>query len=342
MSTFARMPRHIDDQRVERIGERTSRPSDGDHEIGNGLPFGLPPAKRAFVFLQHRGQHGGDKPRHAERRRDRRPPRAPDFVCAAWWTIRRRRLPAREPRQLPSARASRDRADFPGRPGRDAERAGERRQTIAVGVPRHRRHGQRPASAETRGNGRPAIAERGECARRAAELQDRRIAQRGLDSRRGAIERVAPPGGLEPKCDRRRLLQPRAPRHVVFAWRSACRGRRVGSPREVAQRRSALMRSCSTSAVSMMSWLVAPQCTYRAARHRRTTRAVRWRTSGIARLPARPRSDFDRTRFEAVSALRARRESAAPPLRGMTPTRRFRLSERRLDVEHCLQPRAKP
>ena len=68
-----------------------------------------------------------------------------------------------------------------------------------------------------------------------------------------------------------------------------------------------------------MSWLVAPQCTYRAASaSMAATRTVRWRTSGNAILPACTASTA-MAAWSKYSALAADRIAAtAEP--GMTPT----------------------
>ena len=151
------------------------------------------------------------------------------------WTSRLRRRPVRWPPGSRSGPGARRPGRSSQRSARDAERARERGQPIAVRVPGHRRHWKVEERAQPRRDVEAVGAERRQRAGGAAELQH----SSGLSSAdssavRRACERVEPAGSLQTERDRRRLLQPRASGHGrarVHGGRARRGGRRRGEGR---------------------------------------------------------------------------------------------------------------
>lgn len=92
------------------------------------------------------------------------------------------------------------------RSGIDAERGGERGQAIAVGVP-GRGSGQVEFHREIRGDRGAPVAERSQSSGGAAELEDQRFREAGVQAPPAAREGRVPAGGLEPEGDGQRGLQ---------------------------------------------------------------------------------------------------------------------------------------
>ena len=205
---------------------------------------------------------GGDRRGRQRRRRCR-----PDCACAAWSRSRRGRAPpARTLRRLRSASAARRRARSCRRcrPGcrSAAATSASRSRWVCQGASGKRQVEQR---REPLGDAHAAVAERRKRAGGAAELQRQRLAAQPQQPLARARQRRGIAGELEPERHRQCVLQPGARHRGVRRWRPAS----VVKP-SMARSRSAISasiasRSSSTSAVSMTSWLVAPQCTKPAA-----------------------------------------------------------------------------
>ena len=146
-------------------------------------------------------------------------------------------------------------------------------------------HRQPELRGEQLGDPHAVGAQRGERPGRAAELH----ASARSRSSRSALDlpghQREPARRLEPERDRQRLLQQRAPGHQRV--RGAARPAPAqAAPYRAARRssRSSPARIWSIGAVSIASWLVAPQWTY--AARLGPDRSVSIRTSGIAGVPA--------------------------------------------------------
>ena len=98
--------------------------------------------------------------------------------------------------------------------------------------------------------------------------------------------------------------------------------------------RSSASRATSIAAVSTMSWVVAPQWTYRPAS---PAAAASARTSGSTGLPIRRASSANDATSNRPASQHAAIASAASA--GITPAARLGARERRLGVEHRLEPR---
>ena len=205
----------------------------------------------------------------------------------------------------PSGRGAAGRgATFPTTPQADRERRAElgdrARGSYATGASARR------ARARGRTGRRPRclLAERRERPRRAAELGGEPVWRGRPRGARARVEhRDEPAGRLEPERRRHRVLEHCPPRHRRVAVRARERRAGVGRAGEVAPTtRSRPRRATSIAAVSTMSWLVAPRCTYRPASS--PTRSTSVRTSGSAGLPAArpPRGALSQSNASAVQA----------------------------------------
>ena len=117
--------------------------------------------------------------------------------------------------------------DLLDRARRDGQRRAELGRPHAVGVPRQRRLGELELGGEAPQHGQAVVAERGQRAGRAAELDGE--ARPGADEPLARLdERDEPARGLEAEGRRQRLLEQRAAGHergTVLARQAGARGR---------------------------------------------------------------------------------------------------------------------
>ena len=211
-------------------------------------------------------------------------------------------------------------ADLAERAAEHGDGAAERDPGVALRMPGAGRHRQAELLADPPRHRRPLVAERGERADGAAELQLQR-----RRARRRAAARGSAPAAPASRPPRGRSSPPR-PTASACARASASRdgGGRARRSASISRSRSASIRTSasrvtSTIAVSITSWLVLPRWTKAAASgEAAATRSRSCCTSGIASAPARrasPRSTRCRR------ARRGRRRRSRPPrFRGTRPS----------------------
>jgi hypothetical protein len=211
-------PRRVDLQPGERLAD-AGRGAAGQRErLRERLPLRVPGAGRALVLLRHRGQQRRGERRHAQRAR----PRAhrADRVLL----VRQRGGPARAGDHLPHLGLGEQHEvepDLAHRPGGDGERRAEFGHAAARRVPRQVRGTEAEPLREPGHHARAVAAERGERARRAAELH----VEPGAREAGARVERrVEPAGGLQPEGDRQRLLEQRTAGHRGLRMRPRQRG----------------------------------------------------------------------------------------------------------------------
>ena len=188
----------------------------------------------------------------------------------------------------------------------------------------HGRSG-RPRPSSSREGARdvvPLVPQRGQRSRRPAHLQHERTSAQaraggGDDDRRRRA--IPPPSSRRSWAARAasRCARPSGVARCSTASRASASASRASS----ASSRSRAWRSCSTNPVSRASWLVAPQCTKRAASGSSSaTRAVRRRTRGMTGLPASAASRPSACDVEVLGPAPGSR-SPKPPPAGTTPVR---------------------
>ena len=333
--------RGVDDEVLERLGDRARAPPVID-QLGQRLPLRLPAAERALVLLRHRRQHRGHEARRAHRGRDRRGRATGLRLCG---------IDDEPPR--PGAARLADLADFGLREQREvAADLAERARTRCRARRRGRRGGRarcatacpRTRELEPRAPGHRPPPGRGGASAASVPVappswstRARRRTPRARRSRERASA-VEPAGGLQPERDRRGLLQPRAPGHGRVPRGARASRRQPRRPR--CERASTIVadraRSCSTSAVSMTSWLVAPQCTMPGGRRHRRAATRRGELLHERDDEIAGARGLGGQRLEVVRLGRAGvRIGAHARSPGCTPSLGQRLGERDLDVEHA-------
>ena len=203
-------------------------------------------------------------------------------------------------------------------------------------VPRQHRLGQPERSAYALGHRGPASPSEASVPAAPPSCAARRSTRSSFEPAPRVLEPGHPARGLEPERDRHRLLEQRAPRHR----RVAVGARERPRPRSRAAARSSSSGSSaravtSIAAVSRMSWLVAPRCT--CAGGRALDRLGQRRLQRHHRVARAGRGGRDRRGVEALGHAR-RRDRLGLGLLDQARARQ-RARERRLGVEHRLQPR---
>ena len=120
----------------------------------------------------------------------------------------------------------------------DAEGPGQLADACSVGVPGDLRLGEPELLRERTQHGRTVIAERGERSHSAAELHGEPLAPDGVQAIGDLVERLGPPGRLEPERDRERVLQQRSPGHQGLAVAEGDFRGRVGGGAQIVEQRT--------------------------------------------------------------------------------------------------------
>ena len=250
-----------------------------DAGLRHGEPLGGPRAHVALAGMHAALEHDRDGAAQE--------PRRPDQVLA------RHRVPLLRHRRradVPGHRGLAQLVDLAGLEPDDlggdplaaradlAERVAQVAQQEARHVPRALRDGQvEPVAVRLEHGlgGRPERGERSGCA-----CERRRERAPAAEQRAARVHQlVSPRRGLEPERDRHRVLAVRAARHRRRGVALGERRHRDERPREIGGEQRTASRSCSTSPVSMMSCVVAPQCAQWPAS---PDRAASARTSGTS------------------------------------------------------------
>ena len=264
-SRLARMRSGSTSRLLEAVAQpRRRRPRRGQ-QVAQRLPLGVPRAGGALVLVGHarraawrRAPERGSAPARAEIAADR--------VAL----VRQRRRAAAPGRALAhladlGLREQHDVArDLADRAGGGAERAGQlgdararRCATAAPARPARARAASRASDVEAR------VAERGQRARRAAELDGEAPLAHVREARRRP--RRAPtsqPAALRPKVIGSACCSSVRPAIGVSRCALGQRGRRASAaPRRSSSSGPSARRATSIAAVSRTSWLVAPRCT---------------------------------------------------------------------------------
>lgn len=203
--------RRFDFKSFENGGKLRERAAGEQANFGQGLPFGVPAAQAALMFLDHRGKHGGDEGRHADG--GRQSDCAADgilFVRHGGRTAAARRGRLERFADFGLGKERNITGDLAERADEQTEDGGDFGEAVAGGVPRY--GGQRKIEIfrERGGYGGAARIESGQSADGAAKLKHERAAARGTKARGVAIESVKPAGSFEAESDGRGLLQPGA------------------------------------------------------------------------------------------------------------------------------------
>ena len=238
------------------------------------------------------------------------------------------------PRRPRSARAARDRRrSCRSRRRRCRARRRVRRRRCDRCATRRRERRDRARAANACCTATPCGCRTDERARRAAELGGQCLAH-GRQSRDAAVEGATPAGRDRPERRRHGRLQQRACRHrgvAVFArqFRAA-----VGGVADGCGDHADACLATSISAVSRMSWLVAPRCTAAAASApARTSTRCRNSRDERDRRGCRPAPRVARVpRCRGDGSHRTRRRSRARSASGMIPTLGARPRKRRLGL----------
>ena len=150
--------------------------------------------------------------------------------------------------------------DLAAGPGDDGEHGGRVRDAVAMGVPGRVRQRQLEFLRQPFRDRPSLVAERGERAGGAAELQRKRLAAHALRRACATVQGRGIFRELEPERHRQRVLQPGAAT-TGLAMLPSQSGKARDRAIEIAEQRSIAARRLSIIAVSITSWLVAPQCT---------------------------------------------------------------------------------
>ena len=145
--------------------------------------------------------------------------------------------------------------------GEDGEHGGGLRDAVAMGVPGRLGQRQFEFLRQPFGDQQSLVAERGQRAGGAAELQRQRLAAQPPQPRPRAMQGRGIFGELEPERHRQRVLQPGAGDHRGVAVLPRQFGKARDGAVGIGEQRIDAGAQVSMVAVSITSWLVAPQCT---------------------------------------------------------------------------------
>jgi hypothetical protein len=211
-------PPAVDLEALEQLARGRGRTSGQVEKLGQRLPFGLPAARRSFVFLHHRGQDGcheagaaggaGQNRDGADRIALLRHGRGSPAGLVRRFTKLTDLVLGQEHHIL---------SDLAHRAQRHAQSAGQLGRAIADGVPGRDWHGQVELSGEVLHHLNAAVTQRRQRSHRPAKLDRKTVLGHPTEAPVRAVEPGQPGCRLQPEGDRRPLLKQRAAGHHQVA-----------------------------------------------------------------------------------------------------------------------------